>query len=222
MAIPVVKVCCIQSIEEAHQAVAAGAAGIGLVSEMPSGPGVIEDDRIRAISQAMTGIVETFLLTSRRDPSHIVRQHVHARTTTIQICDRLDAGAQASLRQALPEVRLVQVIHVVGQGSVHEAEEAALHVDALLLDSGQPSAEVPSLGGTGEVHDWETSAQIVARVGIPVYLAGGLNPGNVGEAIRTVLPHGVDVCSGLRPHGVLDVTILEAFMKAVASGGRDA
>ncbi len=197
-------------------AVAAGAAAIGLVSEMPSGPGVIDDDRIRSISRAMAGTVETFLLTSKRDPDLIARQHAQAETTTIQLCDTLAPGGHSALRASLPGVRLVQVIHVSTPRAVLEAEEVSGEVDALLLDSGRPSSKVPTLGGTGRVHDWTTSARIVERVAIPVYLAGGLHAGNVAEAIRTVSPHGVDVCTGLRVGGVLDQTKLTTFMKEVA------
>jgi phosphoribosylanthranilate isomerase len=88
-------------------------------------------------------------------------------------------------------------------------------VDAILLDSGQPQLAIKQLGGTGRTHDWAVSRRIRDAVDTPVFLAGGLNPENVGKAIVQVAPFGVDVCSGLRPTGRLDETKLIQFMDAV-------
>ena len=90
-------------------------------------------------------------------------------------------------------------------------------MDALLLDSGRPALSVKELGGTGRVHDWAISAELVRSVSVPVFLAGGLNASNVADSIRQVRPFGVDVCSGLRTDGKLDETKLAAFVEAVAS-----
>ena len=126
-----------------------------------------------------------------------------------------NAEGDKVLVQLLPKVRIVQVIHVRGQSSVHEALAAAPYVDELLLDSGNPSLAVKQLGGTGRVHDWTLSRSIVEQAGVPVWLAGGLRPDNVRAAIEAVQPHGVDVCSGLRLHGVLHASLLHAFARAV-------
>jgi phosphoribosylanthranilate isomerase len=112
-------------------------------------------------------------------------------------------------------VRIVQVIHVVGPGSIEEALRAEETADALLLDSGNQTLAVKELGGTGRTHDWSISAALCKRVHIPVFLAGGLNASNVLEAIETVRPFGVDVCSGVRSGGKLDPLKLSAFATAV-------
>lgn len=158
-----VKICCIASVAEAALALAPGAAALGLVSTMPSGP-----------------------------------------------------GAHAVLRALIPRVRLVQVIHVRGPESVDEAFEVAPRVDELLLDSGNPSATVRELGGTGRTHDWTLSREIVDQCGVPVWLAGGLNAGNVRAAIDAVRPQGLDLCSGVRVDGNLSAERLADFMRAVA------
>jgi phosphoribosylanthranilate isomerase len=93
--------------------------------------------------------------------------------------------------------------------------EVAPHVNAILLDSGNPSLAVKELGGTGRRHDWAVSRRIREAVDVPVYLAGGLRPENAGEAVRTVGPFGLDVCSGLRTGGRLDAAKVEAFMGEV-------
>src|SRR5205814_1092173 len=202
-----VKICCIATIAEARLAVAHGASAIGLVSAMPSGPGPIAEDAIAAIVPHVPPGVATFLLTCRQDADGIIAQQRRTRANTIQLCDRMDASAYAQLRAAIPGIALVQVVHVCDAGSIDEAVAVAPHVDAILLDSGNQKLAVKELGGTGRVHDWSISAQIVARVAPrPVYLAGGLNPANVADAIRKVRPFGVDVCSGLRTGGSLDAS----------------
>jgi phosphoribosylanthranilate isomerase len=219
---PAVKVCCIASEEEARIAVEAGATALGLVSAMPSGPGVIPEALIARIAAAAPPGVETFLLTSERRAAAIAAQQRRVGVTTIQLCDALEPGETARLRAALPTVRLVQVIHVMGPESVAEARAAADGVDALLLDSGNPDLAVKELGGTGRTHDWRVSRAIVAASARPVYLAGGLTPENVAGAVAAVRPFGVDVCTGVRAAGRLDPRRLAAFVRAAREGWKEA
>lgn len=210
-----VKICCIGSVEEAELAVQHGASALGLVSEMPSGPGVIPEERIAEIASTIPPGVAPFLLTSRRSASAIIDQQRRLGVNTVQICDRLAEGSHDELRASLPGVSLVQVVHVCTEGSLDEAIEVAPYVDAILLDTGNPESAVKELGGTGRRHDWSISRRIRESVRVPVYLAGGLRPENVAGAIAAVNPFGVDVCSGVRTHGHLDETKLAAFFRAV-------
>jgi phosphoribosylanthranilate isomerase len=209
---PRIKVCCISSANEAWTAIRAGASALGLVSAMPSGPGVIGDELIAGIAARVPPGVATFLLTCATDADAIVRQQRTARVNTLQLVDAVPPEVYPVLRAELPGVALVQVIHVRGPESVDEAREVAPHVNAILLDSGNPSAAVKELGGTGRVHDWEVSRRIREAVGVPVYLAGGLRPENVAEAVARVGPFGLDVCSGVRTDGRLDPTKLSALI----------
>jgi phosphoribosylanthranilate isomerase len=211
---PRVKVCCIGSVAEAWLAIDAGASALGLVTAMPSGAGVITDDLAAEIARAVPPGIDTFMLTSRQAAASIIEQHEHVRTTTIQLVDAVERSELQSLRRALPGIRLVQVIHVLDEHAVVEAEEVAELVDAVLLDSGNPFAPVKELGGTGRRHNWGISATVRERLAIPIFLAGGLNPSNAAEAINTVEPYGLDVCSGLRPEGGLDPELLADFMLA--------
>lgn len=212
---PRVKVCCIASEQEAADAIRFGASAIGLVGEMPSGPGPISDEQIARIAKTVPPPIATFLLTSEQTPQGIIEHHLRTHTNTIQIVDELQGRDYDAIRSQLPAVRLVQVIHVVGEESADEACEVALHVDGILLDSGNPKLAVKELGGTGRRHDWRLSRRIVETCGKPVYLAGGLNAENVREAIETVQPFGLDLCSGVRTGGKLDLAKLEAFFAAV-------
>ena len=211
-----VKVCCIMSAAEARMAIAAGAHALGLVSAMPSGPGVIGEAAIAAIAAAVPPGVATVLLTSATDVATIIRQQHDTGVNTLQIVDRLPAGSHARLRRALPGIGLVQVIHVSGPESLAEAQAIAGEVDALLLDSGRPNAALKQFGGTGRVHDWRVSRQIRQSVAVPVFLAGGLGAGNVGQAIAAVRPYAVDLCSGLRRDGRLAGDRVDDFFAAVA------
>jgi phosphoribosylanthranilate isomerase len=210
-----IKICCIQSHEEARLAIAAGADALGLVAAMPSGPGVIPEPLIHDLAVHTPPPVATFLLTSHTSAQDIVDQHRRCRTSTIQFCDRIAAADYSRLRELLPGTRLVQVVHVEGPEAVEEARRVAPHVDALLLDSGRPSLRVRELGGTGRMHDWSVSRAVREAVEVPVFLAGGLRPDNVAAAVAAVHPFAVDVCSGLRPAGGLDADRLHAFVAAV-------
>jgi phosphoribosylanthranilate isomerase len=212
---PKVKVCCISSIEEAKMAIEHGASALGLVAKMPSGPGPISDELIQEIAASVPPPIASFLLTSRTNAADIAAHQQAVGTNTVQIVDALSEGTYADLRLALPGISIVQVIHVIDERSVEEALEIAPQVDALLLDSGNPNLTVKELGGTGRVHNWALSRQIVEQASKPVFLAGGLNAENARAAMDAVQPWGLDLCSSVRTNGNLDPVKLEAFFKAV-------
>ena len=212
-----VKVCCITDRGAAALAIRHGADALGLVGPMPSGTGIIDLATAAEIAGGVPPPVATFLLSSATAPEELLAQCRQVAPTALQIVDAVDPCAYALLRRELPALRLVQVVHVTGEDTVDAALALATQVDALLLDSGSPDAPVRTLGGTGRVHDWAISRRIVEASPIPVFLAGGLTPDNVSQAIRAVRPFGVDLCTGLRTEGELDEHKLEAFMRAVAA-----
>lgn len=215
---PRIKICCISSLEEAWIAIRAGASALGLVSAMPSGPGVIDEERIAAIARQVPPAVATFLLTSQQECATLIAQQRRCGVNTIQLCDAVAIEDYARLRAALPGVALVQVVHVRGAEALTEAQRIAPHVNALLLDSGNPGAAVKELGGTGRIHNWDLSRAIREAVAVPVFLAGGLRAANVAEAVRRVAPFGVDVCSGVRTDGRLDAAKVTAFCAHLTTG----
>lgn len=217
MSTPRVKICCISSIQEAQLAIKHGASALGLVGNMPSGPGIISDKLISEIAKSVPPPISTFLLTSETSPQEIIRHYQKVQTSTIQIVDALDGSNYEALRNELPHVKLVQVIHVIDHNSVKEAIEIAQHVDAILLDSGNPNRPVKELGGTGRTHNWELSRTIRASIDIPLFLAGGINKQNVKEAIETVQPFGIDLCSSVRTQGQLDSEKLKEFFDEIRS-----
>ncbi|HST10594.1 MAG TPA: phosphoribosylanthranilate isomerase [Terriglobales bacterium] len=213
--VPRVKICCISSVAEARMAIELGASALGLVSAMPSGPGVISEEQIAEIAATIPPPIASFLLTSQQSVDAIVAQQQRCRTNCVQLCDSVTSGSLQDLKSALPGISIIQVIHVTGPESVEEAVAVAPFVDAILLDSGNPSLAVKELGGTGRRHDWSLSRKIREQVTVPIFLAGGLTAENVGEAIRAVEPFGLDLCSGVRTDGKLDRERLRDFFEAV-------
>jgi phosphoribosylanthranilate isomerase len=212
-----IKICCISSPAEARVAIDHGADALGLVGKMPSGPGPIPDWLISEIIATIPPPIASFLLTSEQASEEIIYHVKRVGANTVQIVDELTTGTYDDIRTALPHLRIVQVIHVADEKSIEEAVRLASSVDALLLDSGNPKASLKTLGGTGNVHNWDISREIVKAIDIPVFLAGGLHSNNVRQAIETVKPFGVDICSGVRTEGRLDPNKLVAFIKAVHS-----
>lgn len=194
-------------------AAAAGADLLGLVGPMPSGPGVLSLKGARSLARTDCPGATPILLTSAETAEDIGADAEYVGVGAVQVVRHI-AACEAAKLCASP-VEYIQVIHVEGPEALELIETYAPHCDAFLLDSGKPS--LATLGGTGDTHDWRISAKFVRHAPKPVYLAGGLNPDNVGAAIRQVQPSGLDICSGLRPEGRLDPARLSAFMDAVRS-----
>ena len=205
------------SVEEAKLAIKLGADALGLVGRMPSGPGPIADELIATIARTIHPPIASFLLTSEQSSAAIIEHVKRTGVNTVQIVDELIDGTYQHIKTELPHIRIVQVIHITGEECIEQALAVHQHVDAILLDSGNPKAAVKTLGGTGNTHNWNISYKLVRAVSVPVFLAGGLNAANVKEAIQTVQPFAVDVCSGVRTGGKLDAEKLQAFISAVHS-----
>jgi len=212
---PQVKICCISSTTEAQMAISHGANAIGLVSHMPSGPGIIKDEKIREILDFTPDDFPTFLLTSHTTAKDITQQHQSLPAHTLQIVDQVEIDSYGRIRESLPDITIVQVVHVLNKYSVDQAISLSRYVDAILLDSGDPHRETKILGGTGKVHNWDLSKIIREEINIPLYLAGGLNSTNVVDAINLVQPYGIDLCSGVRTHDSLDESKLTDFFSAI-------
>lgn len=211
-----VKICCIQDEAEARLAVECGARALGLVSSMPSGWGPIPDERIRQIAATVPPFVSTVLLSSRTTVPGVI-EHVDAcGCDTLQLVDEFPVAGYDFLRARFPHLRILKAVHVVDESSIQDAIDLAPHVDAVLLDTGSPHAEVKVLGGTGKTHDWSISARIVdALAPHPVILAGGLKPNNIAEAVRRVKPYALDLCTGARTDTALDPAKLRALFAAL-------
>ena len=216
-----IKICCIASAEEAQLAIRAGADALGFVATRPPSLGTIPDTRIAQIASIIPPPVAAFLLTSEQSAEAISGHIRQTRPAAVQILRHIDPTESARLTELEPQVRRVQVIHVEGPAVLDLIPRYMPHVHAFLLDSGRPHAATPVFGGTGRPHDWAVSAEFVKASRLPVFLAGGLSAANAEEAIRQVRPFGLDLCSGVRTEGRLDVEKLAAFVAAVRRADED-
>lgn len=216
-----VKICGLTSPAEVRAAAVAGADAVGLVGDMPSGPGVIDDATARTLERSAPAAVTAFLLTSRTAGDEIAAHARFVGAPVVQVVSHVEPAAHALVRRVAPGLKLVQVVHVEDETAVELAHAYARTADALLLDSGRPGADTPELGGTGRRHDWEISRRIVREVSVPVWLAGGITPWNAAEALETVRPFGLDLCTGVRSGARLDAAKLKSLFAAVrsAAGG---
>ena len=201
-------------------AVAAGADAVGLVGWMPTGAGVIDDATAADIAAAVPPPTDSWLLTFEDSAAGIAAHVARCGTPTVQIVRHVAPAVHADLARIAPALRRVQVVHIEDEDSLALIDRYAGLAHAFLLDSGRPAAA--QYGGTGRRHDWRLSAKFVRRSPLPVFLAGGLTPADAAEAIRTVRPFGLDVCSGLRPDGrTLDAGRLAAFVAAVRAADEE-
>ena len=104
--IPRVKICCISSVEEANLAINYGASALGLVGNMPSGPGVIGDELIMKIARIVPPSVSTFMLTSETSANEIIQHHKRTLTSTIQIVDKINESSYVLIKNEQFELYL--------------------------------------------------------------------------------------------------------------------
>ncbi len=214
------KVCCVASEDEASTAVRYGADAIGLVGDPLRGPGSIPDELIAQIALAVPPSVATFLITRETSVEALVDHARRTATSALQLAGWVESSVHRTLRAELLGVKLVQVLHVEDDHVLDQAQMAAASVDALLLHSGRADDGRQEPGDADRTYEWKLSRQLVDQSPVPVFLAGGLNADNVGEAIARVRPFGVDVCRGVRTFDDLNAGKLRAFVSAVNAAPR--
>ncbi len=194
-----IKICGIQTAEEAALAVAAGANAIGcLVGLTHLAEDKVDVPRARKIFASVQDKLRTVLVTHTTAAARIVEMARSTNATAVQLHGECTVKTAAKVREGLPDAFLIKAVHVTGLGAIEESKRwEGVPIDAMLLDS----RTADRLGGTGKTHDWSISARIVAESRFPIILAGGLGAHNVGEAIRAVRPMGVDVNSGVELPG---------------------
>jgi phosphoribosylanthranilate isomerase len=213
-----VKVCGIQTWEEAGAALACGATALGfLVGLTHRAEDEIGEAEARAIVRRMPAGAEAVLVTHLLDPERVAGLAASVSAHTVQVHGEMAVADLRRLRALAPSARLLKAVHVTGDDALGRALDcAAADADALVLDS----RTADRLGGTGLTHDWSVSARIVGAVApVPVYLAGGLRPENVAQAVARVRPAGVDVNSGVEDaKGRKDTAKMRAFVDRAMAG----
>jgi phosphoribosylanthranilate isomerase len=192
-----VKICGITNVKDALGAVSFGADAVGfLVGQIHYSTGVfITPEQAAEIVAALPLFCSTVLVTHLSRPEEVVSAARIAKVSTIQMHGDASAEDAARIKQQLPYIKTYKAVHVFDENAISEAQKYVGAVDGIVLDT--VIKETGQIGGTGQTHDWRISGKIVQSVPLPVILAGGLNPDNVMEAIKTVRPYAVDVNSGV-------------------------
>ena len=217
-----VKICGVRRVVDALAAIGAGADEIGLlVGQRHASGDFISPETAAEIVRACVsmGGVTPVLVTHVADPAEV---HALARqigVSAIQVHSEMPPEGLTWLKAQSASYRLRKSWHVLGPESLGYGDAYRGVADAFLLDSA--NVATGQVGGTGKTHDWSLSAEIVRRcAGVPVIVAGGLNPDNVADAVRQIRPAGVDVNSGTKSaDGFKDAARMRAFVAAAKGAG---
>jgi len=204
-----VKICGITLKEDLDAAVAAGADAVGFVVGVASSPRNIALEKAEKLIRQVPPFVKSVLVSVPRGIDEF-ETYQKLNPDAIQIHGE-NLHAAASVRLKIPNTLLIGAVNAHLANTLDVASRVSKLFDAVLLDSFANGR----YGGTGIVHDWELSKRVKQAIHPkPLILAGGLNPENVAEAVRTVEPYAVDVSSGveLQP-GIKDHKKILEFIK---------
>ncbi|MBW2990055.1 phosphoribosylanthranilate isomerase [Candidatus Woesearchaeota archaeon] len=189
-----VKICGITNEEDALKAAVLGADYLGFLVEISFAEDSVTrkeaKDMIRKLPLEVTSVFVTYLKASKP----IIGIAEEIRPSVIQLHNDISLEEIGKIRKALPGIKLTKSISVIGEKSIKEAKRYERYVDFILLDTKSGKRK----GGTGMTHNWDISRKIVRSLDKKVFLAGGLNPDNVGEAVKKVKPYAVDTNSGVK------------------------
>ena len=211
-----VKICATTNLFDAQASLAAGADALGFIFAPSSRR--VEVDQAAEIISSLTDDIERIGVFVNETPARVAEVAEQAGLTGVQLHGDEPADQMHEYRSALGQRKIIKTLQACELLRSPERLNGYLQsrqiIDAILLDAGSPSQR----GGTGQTFDWIAAAPIVAKVRaqMPVIIAGGLNPGNVAEAIRLFAPWGVDVVSGVEYEtGRKDEAKLRSFVGAV-------
>ena len=208
-----VKVCGITAEADRDVAIDAGADALGFVVDVPVDTArELDPARAAELIEAVPPFVTTVLVTMPEDADRAIELHEATGADVVQLHNDLSPEAVTEVADATG-ARVLKAV----SADLEQARAYASVADALLVDS----RDETGAGGTGHAHDWEATRAIREAVDVPVIVAGGLDPGNVADAVRTVDPFAVDVSSGVeRREGRKDHDAVRAFVDAVAEARR--
>ena len=205
-----VKICGITNEEDAVKAALFGADYVGFLVEIDFAEDKITREEAKELIKKLPLEVTPVFVTWLQKAKPIIEIVKEINPAIIQLHNDITLEEIGKIRRELPKIQITKTISVVNEDSIKEAKKYEKYVDYLLLDTKLKGRK----GGTGKVHDWRISRKIVKSVKCKVFLAGGLNPDNVKEAIGKVKPYAIDTNNGvkLKPRKK-DHKKLELFIK---------
>ncbi len=207
-----VKICANRSVEDAKMSIDFGADIIGiLVGQEHTSDDFVDKFKAREIATFAKGKCDVSLVTHLTNAKEIIELTKFIGNNTIQLHSDISEDEVLLIRKELPNVKLVRLIHVSSDGKICTDYQKMKYVDFYLLDSF--NLKTNQVGGTGLTHDWNKSRKLISILNKPTFLAGGLNPNNVKDAIKLARPYGVDVNSGCKnDKGVKDKDKVRDFI----------
>lgn len=208
-----VQIAGIKTIEDALMCIKYDCDAIGLlVGKSHNSDDFISINKAKEIIEALPPFVSSVIITHLEDSKDIIDILKETNATTVQLHSYIRESEVKKIKESLPYIKILRLLHVSEDGKILNELESDFIGDCLFLDS--INTKTNQFGGTGLVHDWNKSAQIVKESKLPVILAGGLNPGNVAMAINLVKPYGVDTNSGCKAsNGYRDEEATKAFIE---------
>ena len=208
-----IKICGIKTEADVEIVIKAGADAAGLlVGQLHTSTDFILPSTALRLSGLLPPFITPVIVTHLVDAISILDIVKKTGITTLQLHGGSSPEEVRKICDALPgNGKIIFAVHIIKNEMVPSLEAYYPYIDAVLLDS--YNLTTGQVGGTGQIHDWALSAKIVKSSPVPVILAGGLNPSNVEDAIRTVNPYGVDANSGLKnAEGGRDPELCKAFV----------
>lgn len=196
-----IKICGITNADDARVAVDYGADALGMIA-VPESPRYVRPEAVRAIKNVVPLFINTVV---------VVRTPLDAVGYPCEVIQYYSGDNTAAMRH-------IRVFRIKDASSLNELREYRQTPNAFLLDTFHEGA----LGGVGKTFDWALAVEAKQIAGdIPIILAGGLTPENVGEAIAAVRPYAVDVASGVEAEpGRKNHSKVKAFIRAVREADR--
>lgn len=219
-----VKICGLRTPEDIEFAERAGADAVGFITEVPvESPRKLDAGTAASLVEKVPKCLDSVMVIMPENADRALELIEKVRPDIVQIHSGLPLCELETVRENtdIPIIKALSVPAGLGASKLRNLAERLLEevreleesgcADSVLLDSGLAG----KTGGTGCVHDWALSRQIAKECRLPLILAGGLKPENVGEAIRTVYPYAVDTASGVESGGKKDPVKIRNFIEEV-------
>lgn len=208
-----VKICANKSIEEAKMSIDAGADIIGiLVGQEHTSNDFVDKYTAKEIADFAKGKCDISLVTHLTNAEDIIGLTNFIGNNVIQLHSDIEEIEVEKIKKELQNVKLARLIPVSVDGEICTNYKKIKYADYYLLDSF--NLKTNQVGGTGLTHDWNKSRELIKILDKPTFLAGGLNPNNVADAIKQANPYGVDVNSGCKnDNGIKDKEKVKLFIK---------
>lgn len=204
-----IKICGITSLDQGSAIAQLGANALGFICVKKS-PRYLSPDNIATITPHLPPQVSRIGVFANTEAAEIISIVQQTHLTAVQLHGEETEDYCNQLRSQLPNLELIKAIRVKSADSLQHLENYAPFVDTFLLDAYDPK----QLGGTGKAFNWEYLQNF--NPPRPWFLAGGLTPDNIQEALAIATPNGIDLSSGVETSpGNKDLKLVQQLCQVV-------